>query len=242
VRRIVLFGLTLAIAAGCLGLAAWQLRRLGARRASNAVALAGWREQELADSAGPVALLPNRRAMLSGRLDEAHEFLLRNRVVQGVPAVLVVTPLRRPGTDTAVLVNRGYVPAADGTTPPELARWSEGDRERYSGVLLPMPDRGDGDPVVYRGRETWRGLDLGAMRARLPYPIAGVYLVARAEPSEGSAHTVKGTVYPFRAEPPPMDDGPHLMYAVQWFGIAAAVAGFGWFFIFRGGAGRRVEE
>jgi cytochrome oxidase assembly protein ShyY1 len=30
-----------------------------------------------------------------------------------------------------------------------------------------------------------------------------------------------------------MDGGPHLSYALQWFGIAAAVVAFGIFFILR---------
>jgi cytochrome oxidase assembly protein ShyY1 len=30
-----------------------------------------------------------------------------------------------------------------------------------------------------------------------------------------------------------MDGGPHLSYAVQWFGIAAAVIAFGIFFVLR---------
>ena len=72
------------------------------------------------------------------------------------------------------------------------------------------------------------------MQARLPYPIAPVYLIAEADPAAGPAHTVRGTVYPFRAEPPPLSEGPHLMYAVQWFGIAGAVAAFAVIFIWRG--------
>lgn len=171
--------------------------------------------------------------MVTGELDLGREFLLRNRLVRGVPAVQVVTALQIPGYDSALLVNRGYVPAADGVDP-DSAVWAEPSPRTFRGVLLPMPDRGDGKPLIHRGRETWFGLDLSAMRARLPYPVSSVYLVAEPLAEDGVAHTLGGRTYPFRAEPPPLDEGPHLMYAVQWFGIAAAVVAFGFLFILRG--------
>jgi len=239
VRRIVLFGVTVGLAAVSAGLGVWQLRRLAARRALNhQVAAARALPPLPTDRAGVLHLVPNRRAVLTGSLDESREFVLRDRLVRGVPAVLIVTPLRLAGHDTAVLVNRGYVPAPDAVDPGS-ATWSEPGRRTFRGVLLPMPDRGDGAPLVHGGRETWRTLDLSAMRARLPYPVAPLYLLAEADPAQGDAHTVRGKVYPFRAELPPLDDGPHLMYAVQWFGIGAAVVAFGVIFVLRGGPGRR---
>jgi surfeit locus 1 family protein len=239
-RRIVLFLSTLVVGAAAIGLGLWQLRRYADRSARNRIAL---EERALpplrADSIGAPGLPPYRRAIVKGTLDEPGELLLRNRLVAGVPAVLVVTPLRRPGTDTALLVNRGYVPAADAVDPGD-ATWSEAGREEFRGVLLPLPDRGDGKPIVRNGRESWLALDKTALRARFPYPIAAVYLVA--EPDSGTdRHTTRGTVYPMRAEPPPLDRGPHLSYALQWFGIAAAVVGFGVFFVLRS-PGRRLVE
>jgi surfeit locus 1 family protein len=240
-RRIVLFSLALAIAALCSALGVWQLRRLAARRAANREISAARALPPLGpDLPGRTPLLPNRRAILPGELDERREFILRDRVIRGVPAVMIITPLRLPGTDTAVLVNRGYVPAPD-AVDPGAATWSEPGPRVFRGLLLPIPDHGDGAPHLHNGRETWRRLDLTAMRARLPYPLAPLYLVAEADSSEGVAHTMRGTAYPFRAEPIPLDDGPHLMYAVQWFGIAAAVVAFGVIFVLRGGTGRRVN-
>lgn len=241
-RRIVVFGLTLLIAGACLGLGVWQLRRLAGRRAMNRLEHAGRALPILRREPGPTAgLLANRRARLSGQLDEAREFLLRGRVVQGVPAVLIITPLRLAGSDTGVLINRGYVPAPDAVAPGAVT-WSEPGPREFHGVLLSIPDRGDGAPLTQAGRETWKSLDLRGMRARLPYPIASVYLVAEPDSAEGDAHTIRGRVYPFRAEPPPLDEGPHLMYAVQWFGIAVAVVAFGVIFVLRRRAGLRIED
>ena len=231
-RRIVLFGTTLLVGLAAVALGVWQLGRHAQRAELNRLAVAGRGLPPLIrDSAASEPLQSNRRALLMGTLDQSREFLLRNRLVAGVPAVLVVTPLRLWGSDTAVLVNRGYVPAPDAVNPG-AGTWSEPEPGAFHGVLLPVPDRGDGAPVTSKGRETWHALDLSAMRARLPYPVAELYLVAEPD-SASPAHTIRGTVYPFRAEPPPMDGGPHLSYALQWFGIAAAVVAFGILFILR---------
>jgi len=238
-RRVVLLSLVVVIAGACIALGFWQLRRLRDRRARNANAIAAQALPPLTtDSAPSPGLSPYRRATVTGELDPAHEFVLRNRLVRGVPAVLIITPLRLPGSDTALLINRGYVPAADAVDPGN-AEWSEPGRQVYTGTLLPMPDRGDGAPITRNGRENWKSLDLSSMRARLPYPMLALYLVAVADSSQGTAHTLEGRVYPFRAELPPIDEGPHLSYAIQWFGIATAVLAFGALFILRGaGAGR----
>ncbi|HEV8355672.1 MAG TPA: SURF1 family protein [Gemmatimonadales bacterium] len=240
-RRIVLFGVAVAFALAACGLGVWQLRRLGARRAANREITAARQLPPIEAGPGlPARLLSNRRAVLSGELDEGREFVLRGRQIRGVPAVMIVTPLRLSGGDTAVLVDRGYVPAPDAMNPG-AATWSEPGPRDFRGILLPVPNRGDGAPLLHQRRETWWSLDLAAMRARLPYPIAPVYLLAEADSAGGDAHTIRGTAYPFRAEPPPLDDGPHLMYAAQWFGIAAVAVAFGVIFVLRGGSGRSVN-
>ena len=237
--RFVLIVVTLVVALASLALGIWQLRRLGTRRAANREAAAMRAMPPLRLGAVPAILAPNRRAQARGSYDEEREFLLRDRVVQGVPAVLVITPLRIAGQDTAILVNRGFVPAPDATDPGN-ATWAEPGQVQVRGVLLPIPDRNDGDPIRHAGRETWQSFDLKGMRERLPYPIAPVFLVA--VPDSGSlVHTIRGRAYPFRAEPPELGEGPHLAYAVQWFMIAAAAIVYGVLFALRPPTSRLVE-
>ena len=237
-RRTVLFLITLLVAVTATGLGVWQLRRLGTRRAFNREAMAG-RALPPLDLNRDWPPVGQRRAIISGRFDEEHEFILRGRVVQGVPAVQVVTPLRLPDRDTAILVNRGYVPAPDATDPGN-ASWSEPGDLTIHGVLLPAPDRGDGDPITYEGRVTWKAIDLSAMRGRLPFPVSAVYLVAEAD-SGSDTHTIRGKIYPIRADPPELTEGPHLSYAIQWFGIALASLAFGLFFVLRRTPERSTE-
>jgi surfeit locus 1 family protein len=232
-RRIVLFGMTLVIGAACIGLGIWQLRRLQERREANAGAEAARGLPPLDYAAvGAARLAPQRRAVIRGSYDHSQELILRNRVVRGVPAVLVITPLKIAGSDTAILVNRGYVPAPDATHPGDTP-FAEPGEVTVTGLVLPVPNRGDGGPLTHSGGlETWKALDLDAIRARWPYPILDFYLIAGVD-SGGPSHTAEGGAYPIRAEPPPLGDGPHLMYAVQWFGIATAVVAFGVFFVLR---------
>jgi surfeit locus 1 family protein len=70
----------------------------------------------------------------------------------------------------------------------------------------------EGQPREEDGQLTWRRVDLGALRQRLPYPLAP-YLVLQ-EPDSGLP------TQPRRDDPPALDDGPHLTYAIQWFAFA----------------------
>lgn len=237
-RRTVLFVITLLVAATATGLGVWQLGRLSSRRSANREAMAA-RVLPRLDLNRDWPPRVQRRAVISGRFAEAYEFVLRGRVVQGVPAVQVVTPIRLPDRDTALLVNRGYVPALD-ATDPENASWSEPGEVTMHGVLLAAPDRGDGEPITHDGRETWKAIDLAAMRSRVPFPISALYLVAEAD-SGSDTHTIRGKAYPIRAEPPGLGEGPHLSYAIQWFGIALASVAFGLVFVLRRSPERRVE-
>jgi surfeit locus 1 family protein len=62
-----------------------------------------------------------------------------------------------------------------------------------------------------------RRLDRDSIVGRLPYPIASVILVQQKDSGEFAA-VDRGT--PVRVEPPPLDEGSHKAYAIQWFGFA----------------------
>jgi surfeit locus 1 family protein len=131
--------------------------------------------------------------------------------------------------DSAVLVNRGFVPAADGATPDRPVPEESGEVE-ITGIALEMPRTEDGGaPVTGSAGTSWRRLDLEAMRNAVPYPLLEIYVLAEPDSARRG--------WPRRVEPPPLSEGQHLSYALQWIGIAAAVLGFGLFVIL--GIGRR---
>jgi surfeit locus 1 family protein len=197
----------------------WQLSRLQQRRAANArtVAAAALPPLQLNDGIGS-GNRNGRRAIATGSFDRAHEVVLRGFVYQGAPGVRVVTPLRLAGSDSAVLVLRGFV-TADDAVHPNVDSLDEPGELEIRGVLQPVATEPDsGGPLPRGGATTWRRLDLAALRARIPYPILDDYLIADRDSTRHG--------FPIRLEPAPLDDGPHLSYALQWFGFAiTAVVG-----------------
>jgi surfeit locus 1 family protein len=173
-----------------------------------------------------------RRVRVHGAFDFDREILLRGRVFRGTPGIQVVTPLLLANQDTAVLVNRGFVPTPDAGPIDDRERYREPEVTDVDGIALAIPDAGDGNPIHHRGRTSWRRLDLSALRRAMPYPLARYYLVIEP-PTSSSEHTVKGHSLPIRIDPPALDDGPHLAYAIQWFLIGGTAVAFGVLFILR---------
>ncbi len=203
------------IGIGCARLGFWQLDRLAERKASNAL-VAGRID------AAPVSLdqLPvdtsqsrYRRVILHGTFDYEHELVLSGRTRNGSPGINFLTPFRMSGRDTAVLVNRGWVYAPDAMTVV-LARWREPDQPELDGFVNSFHDPGTGVAEMVDHPGVFRHLDQAALAAAVPYPLADYYVIA-VSPPIGVIDSV-----PVRLPPPPLDEGPHLSYALQWFAFA----------------------
>lgn len=241
--RTLLFLTTIVAGLVCGSLGVWQLGRLMERRERNRLALEQ-RDLERVDLtlgslSGPVGYRPVR---IQGVFDFDREFVIRGRLLRGTPGIQVVTPMRIAGQDTAVLVHRGFVPTPDAGRLGSDARYRESDSAGFEGVALATPDEGDGAPLKTSLGETWHRLDLTAMRSRLPYPVASYYVIVAADSTRTSDHTIKGRVLPIRIEPPALDWGPHLSYAIQWFLIGGAALGFGFVFVRRRTAPSEVPD
>ncbi len=217
-RSLLFFGLTL-LAAGVFGrLGIWQLSRLRERRAHNAIALAARAQPPISlDDPADAARLTadsadNRRVRVTGRYDHAAEVVIRGQSEKGVPGVRVITPLRPLRGDSAILVQRGFVTSGDARTL-DLASLHEDGVLTVTGIAFVQPASGvTGEPREEGGQLTWRRLDLAALRERLPYPLQG-YVVLQ------TPDTMLPKL-PRRDDPPELDDGPHLSYAIQWFSFA----------------------
>lgn len=212
--------LALAAAAIFLRLGFWQVGRLHERQARNAVVAA-----QLRGAPVPFDVLPRdtgaahyRPASLAGRFDYEHELVLSSRSHNGSPGVELLTPVRRAGRDTVVLVNRGWVYSPDGGTV-DLARWHEGDSASLRGyVATYAPDAGATRSAT--GSRIVRRVSRQEIAAKLEAPVAPYYLVATGDSATAGR--------PVRRELPPLDEGSHRSYALQWFffaGIALVGAG-----------------
>ena len=216
-KATVFFGMfAVAVSIGCVRLGFWQLARLRERQAANALVLA-----RLVENPVPFERLPRnasvrfRRATAKGTYDFGNEFVVTSRSRHGSPGVHVITPLRTGHGDTAVLVNRGWAYAPDGMRVDlNLFREDsiavvEGFADEFSVSSGPVST-----PSVARAV---RRLDRDSVAALVPYPLAGVVLVQQLDSGEATA-VDRGT--PVRVEPPPLDEGPHRAYAIQWFAFA----------------------
>jgi len=216
-RLLTLF-ILLVVTAVCVRLGFWQLARLEERRADRAVAEAARELPEFTIVDGRETGLGGRHVVATGIYDRDHELILRGQAYREAPGVFVVTPLRLSGSDAAVLVLRGFVPAPDAVTA-EVADLDEPGVQTVRGVAQILTEREDDGALLERTQgATWRGLDRSALAERLPYPLAEVYVIQSPDSALPRS--------PRRVSPPPLDDGPHLSYAIQWFAFATiAVVG-----------------
>ena len=210
-RGILFFGLTALLALGFARLGWWQLTRLRERRTDNTQALAARAADPVGlDSIGELGALDNRRVDLTGQYDHAAVVVLRGQSEQGVPGVRILTPLRLAGREDAVLVQRGFVTSGDARTV-ELSGLREAGLLRVRGIAFAVPAQA-GEPLEEAGQLTWRRVDLRAIGARFPYRLLPFVVLQLPDSSLPRL--------PRRDDPPLLDDGPHLSYAVQWFSFA----------------------
>lgn len=220
-RWIVGTAIVVAIVSGCVAAGFWQLRRLDERRTLNdrirersaeTVALPDPTGQETDD-------LIYRRVEVQGTYDPTGELLVRFRTRTGLPGYEVLTPLRTErGT---LLVDRGWVPLADGDRWPVEAMTPPTGEVEVSGLLAPpesgatrLDRRPDGTGVIAAIDPAELAEAAGADDV---YPV---YLLA----DDGGT---PASTYPVPVDPPALTDGPHRSYAVQWF-LFATVGIVGW--------------
>lgn len=226
-RGVVGTALVLLAASGCVYLGLWQLDRRAQRLERNRIMaerMAG-ESVRLVSAPADTAGLAYRRAVVEGIVDDDRAIILAGRSLNGAPGVHVLSPFR-VGTG-AVLVDRGWLPAPDGATV-DLGPVRRDGAFRAEGVLVPFPDVDlNTQPDGFQTR--WFRVDGAAIRSQYPYPVSPLYLIAtsRPVPLGAGAGLEAETNDPMPLDPPVLDAGPHLSYAIQWFSFAA-IAIIGW--------------
>jgi len=220
----------LVVAVVFVNLGFWQLRRLEDRKLENLVADSRYEAPPaalsdlLASAGGDLESLRYRRTTLAGEYDPENEVLTRNQVYRDQAGFHVVTPfLINDGT--AILINRGWVPLELDVPPIQQALPPDGALE-VSGWLSPSqvrPALGPTDPA--NGiLEVMSRIDIGRIQTQVPYDLAPVYLVIDNTQTDR---------LPVPLTAPAFDDeGPHLAYAIQWFGFTL-IGIVGYFFLAR---------
>jgi len=157
-----------------------------------------------------------RRAVASGTFDFEHQVVVAGRVIEGLPAVVVATPLLLK-EGLAVLVERGWVPSPDAASV-DLRALAEPEVATVGGVLLGPGGR----PLAAASEKRWPLVaptdDPARLGDRFPYRLLPWVLRRTEVPTQAPRTEVHG----LRTLPvPQLDRGPHLSYAIQWFAFAA---------------------
>jgi surfeit locus 1 family protein len=204
--------MAVAAALVCIRLGFWQLHRLEQRRARNALVSGRYAASPVDPSQLPRDTTAARfmRVRVAGVPDYAHELIYAARTYKGSPGVNLLTPVRIPGRDTAILVNRGWVYSPDGATV-NLNDWHDRDSV-FIGYADELPSTGGS---TYTSRpQVIAHLSYDVIAKALPYPVSPTYVVALGDSANASDRVARLSL-------PPLDEGPHLGYAIQWFAFAA---------------------
>jgi surfeit locus 1 family protein len=213
-RKWILALVAVGLAIGFMSAGFWQIARLHSRQRANQL-LSSRRfapEVELGALPADTAAAHFRRVHIKGIYDNAQEVIYTLRGRDGSPGVNILTPVLRANKDTAVLVNRGWVYSADGTSI-DTQPWHEGDAVDGHGFVETFPTKGPFQPPNPARPRSFRRLDRAELIKVFPYPIANYYVVLTDSATSPSA--------PPRVEQMPLDEGPHRAYAIQWFSFAA---------------------
>lgn len=224
----VLFGLlAVATAAGCVRLGLWQLDRLQERRTKNALVRARSEAPVVSVSAvqgQDTSVIHWRRVRVRGVADYDAEMVHATRSQNGSPGVHLLTPVRPldgDWGDTAVLVLRGFLAAADGRTI-DWTSARDSDTLAFDALVTSFPVSSRAGAVrMPSAPRAVRALDRDSLSAAMARPLAPFVLLALGDT------VVRDVTKPARIPPPSPSEGPHQSYAFQWFGFAAvALVGF----------------
>jgi surfeit locus 1 family protein len=243
--------LVLAAVGVMIRLGYWQLERLEQRREFNARVQAQLdaeplelnrvlHERSSQQTADDVQGMEYRSVEVTGVYDHENEVVLLNQAWQNRLGVRLLTPLLIEGSDSAILVDRGWVPHED-YTEGRLENFYETGSVTVLGVFRnsqTRPDigwRSDPDPVPGERQISFFMANVDRIQQQVPYTLLPVYV--QQSPTPG----VDGL--PNRAALSlELTEGSHLGYAIQWF-VFAAILFFGYpFFVKREQAGKQVVK
>jgi surfeit locus 1 family protein len=201
-----------------VALGRWQLSRAAEKEALQA-SMDGQGSQVIVDTAGltsttdPMRLV-HQHARVRGQWLADQTVYLDNRQMNAKVGFFVLTPLQLEGSAQVVLVQRGWVQRNFEQREKVPAIETPAGTVSVEGRMAPPPSKlfelGKPEASVIR-----QNLDLEQFRAQTRLPLLSVMLTQTGPASEGLLR-----------EWPAVNLGveKHYGYALQWFGIAAALA------------------
>jgi surfeit locus 1 family protein len=221
--------LVLGGTAFCIRMGVWQLDRLEQRRAFNAQVVT-MRAEKMLDLTRSVpaniSTMEWRAVTVTGEYDFEHQVTLRNQFNGDQYGYHLITPLRFPGG--AVLVNRGFIPADQNSTPADWRKYDETGQVTITGQIRlgqEKPAFGGVADADVAHLDVWNNFDVNRISAQIPYPILSVFV----QPNEIEGDNIPPISFQPEIE---LTEGPHFGYALQWFSFATILF-FGYPFYLR---------
>lgn len=204
----------------------WQLDRLEQRRAFNQRVVAQIDASRLVLDASALELdldsMEFRRVSVRGEYDFSTQVSFRNQVYFNRIGVHLLTPLKISGTETWVLVDRGWIPAEDSGREAWGAYDRPGEVTIHGVLRQSQTEESLGrqpDPTLVPGQnglDTWNMVNLERISRQIPGILTKAYIQQTPQGDE--------TDFPAPAEVSlELDEGPHLGYAIQWFLFSTAL-------------------
>ncbi|HEY5982824.1 MAG TPA: SURF1 family protein [Anaerolineales bacterium] len=226
-KNIVTTVLVLAGAGLCVRLGIWQLDRLAQRRAFNEHVTTVQQMPMLTLPAdGDLKAQEYRGVEVRGTFDFDNQLALRNQVHDGQYGYHLLTPLRVLSAEGAadatsvVLVDRGWIPAAGNELPQDWRRYDVPGEADVVGVIrlaqgpAPLGSLGPQQTESASSSTPFRlYVDPTELSRQLPYTLMPIYVQATGAGANSQAPIAVAPVLD-------LSEGPHLGYAMQWFGFA----------------------
>lgn len=203
-----------------INLGIWQLRRLEERKDFNAEvrshsATAVQPFDSLLSQSDNYKELEWYPVRVEGEYIPDKAFTIVNRSQDGAAGRNSVVPLRTVDGEI-VLINRGFVPLTIDVPPPATGTvtvigYARASQQRSAVGAI------DSDRL---GNVEFQRIDIPLIERSTELDVAPMYIQRLdSDPPEGD--------WPARVANPPLDEGPHLSYAGQWFFFTAVAIG-GW--------------
>jgi surfeit locus 1 family protein len=230
--------LVVAVCVLFVNLGFWQIRRLEERRLENTVMASRLAAdpqpiEELIVGAGrDLDSLEFRGTTATGEFAPNEEVLVRSQVHEGTAGWHVITPMVL-ADGRAVLVNRGWVPLEMDEVPARAD--PPAGEVTISGWLGLTRTRQSGGATEPDGRLTQIArVDIDRLQQQMPFELLPVYI---------SADQTEVSLPVAVSRPDTSDEGPHLLYAIEWFSFTLiSVVGYGFLLrraVHRSGVGNR---
>lgn len=195
----------------------WQLRRLDERRESNAIVVAHQGQAPLPYEQVFTKPIEDddqwQRVVVHGTYTgDQYQVRYRNQDGAGIEVVAVM----RTTQGDLLLIDRGFIRRQSGQPDPEvLPQLPNGDVEVIGYVRRSENGKPEAiEPHDYKVRL----INASALGASLGETLLDGY-VSRIESTPAEPEELEPLL------PPELDEGPHLMYAMQWFAFSVIAAG-----------------